>query len=183
MQTPFWITLAVAAIGVIGTLAGVIVTQHQSNARERWSFERGREQERERWLRDDAARTFERRRGVYEDFYGALMIYGNLVEQRSRGMISKVSNEPFSDVYRISYIVQLYGTSQVFDAARSALESAGKWSLEQVGTDQEKAVGQEYFSRRAELVDAIKNDLHLPARKAGNGGEALPGPAGTADLD
>ncbi len=58
--TPLWVPLVVAVIGlvatIVGTIVGVIITQRRSDRREKIAWER------ERWAREDAARTFELRR-------------------------------------------------------------------------------------------------------------------------
>jgi hypothetical protein len=76
--TPLWVPLVVAGIGVAGTLAagiaGGLMTRRWADKREdkAWVRERAGERERERWAREDETRTFEHRREVFEDFYGAL---------------------------------------------------------------------------------------------------------------
>lgn len=75
-QTPLWVPLAVAGLGLLGTLcgtiAGVLITQRRSDRREQTTWERDRDRERERWEREDALRTFEERRSAYEQFYESL---------------------------------------------------------------------------------------------------------------
>lgn len=71
--TPLWVPLVVAGIGVLGTLVGaiggVLVTQRRSDRREEVVWQREREREQQRWAREDAARTFERRLEAYSEFY------------------------------------------------------------------------------------------------------------------
>jgi hypothetical protein len=75
---PTGVPPVVAGLGVlgaiVGTLAGVLVTQRRSDRRERASWERERVRERELWVRDDTLRTFEQRRDAYADFYSSLRI-------------------------------------------------------------------------------------------------------------
>ena len=60
--TPLWVPLVVAIIGlvatIVGTIAGVLITQRRSDRRETVAWERDRQRERDRWAREDAARTF-----------------------------------------------------------------------------------------------------------------------------
>jgi hypothetical protein len=60
-----------AVLGLIGTaggaIAGVVITQRRSDARDRAAWKR----ERERWAREDAARTLDLRREAYIEFYAA----------------------------------------------------------------------------------------------------------------
>lgn len=71
-QTPLWVPLVVAGLGLLGavcgTIVGVLITQRRSDRREQVAWNRERERERERWAREDAMRTFEHR--AYERFYG-----------------------------------------------------------------------------------------------------------------
>jgi hypothetical protein len=68
---PLWVPLVVAVLGLIGTaggaIAGVVITQRRSDARDRAAWKR----ERERWVREDAARTLDLRREAYIEFYAA----------------------------------------------------------------------------------------------------------------
>jgi hypothetical protein len=68
--------LIVAAFGIAGTLGGVWLTQRRADRREDLNWTRELERERERWAREDAARTFEDRRTAYLDFYNAMMDAG-----------------------------------------------------------------------------------------------------------
>ncbi|NYF54797.1 hypothetical protein [Micromonospora purpureochromogenes] len=54
--TPAWVVLAVAALGVLGTLAAAVITQVLSGRREARQWERQRAHERERWERERAER-------------------------------------------------------------------------------------------------------------------------------
>src|SRR5689334_7592908 len=76
-STPLWVPLVVAVIGVLGTLSagvtGVLITQRQTERREKVTWDRERELEGSRWAREDQARTFDHRRETYADFYAALM--------------------------------------------------------------------------------------------------------------
>lgn len=62
--TPLWVPLFVAGLGLLGTivgaLGGVVITQRRSDEREQAAWDR--EMQRERWSREDEARTFEQRR-------------------------------------------------------------------------------------------------------------------------
>ena len=83
--TPLWVPLLIAALGVIGTVggtvAGVVITQHRSDRREDVQWTRLREQERERWTREDVLRTFDQRRDSYIDFEEKLESTARIVSQ------------------------------------------------------------------------------------------------------
>jgi hypothetical protein len=75
-DTPLWVPLVVAGLGLLGTITGtiggVLIAQRRSDRREATNWNRERERERERWAREDAARTFAHRREAYSDFYESL---------------------------------------------------------------------------------------------------------------
>ena len=71
-DTPIWVPLVAAGIAVVGTivgtLAGVAITQRHADQREDVAWRR----EQARWAREDRARTFDHRRAAYSDFYESL---------------------------------------------------------------------------------------------------------------
>jgi hypothetical protein len=75
-STPLWLPLAVAGIGllgtIIGTVTGVLIAQRRSDRREREAWQRERDRERQLWAREDALRNFEQRRDTYVSFYETL---------------------------------------------------------------------------------------------------------------
>jgi hypothetical protein len=68
--------MVVAVLGLLGTgggaIAGVLITQHRSDQREKVTWHREREREHEHWAREDAARTFELRRTAYIELFEAV---------------------------------------------------------------------------------------------------------------
>src|SRR3954454_22785344 len=89
MQTPLWVPLVIAGIGVISTLAGslggVLITQRRSDRRDDKIWQRERQREQGRWAREDRARTFEHRRDAYVDFYAHLTAIRPVAAARQRG--------------------------------------------------------------------------------------------------
>jgi hypothetical protein len=75
-STPLWLPLAVAGIGllgtIVGTITGVLIAQRRSDRREREAWQRERDRERQLWAREDALRNFEQRRDTYVSFYETL---------------------------------------------------------------------------------------------------------------
>jgi len=72
MSTPLWVSLVVAALGLVSTVVGIVVTQIMANRRERASWQRDTDREEQRWRREDQTRTFEHRHVAYVEFYEAL---------------------------------------------------------------------------------------------------------------
>jgi hypothetical protein len=66
--TPLWVPLVVAALAVLGTLAGVVFTQVWNSRLDdrRWARESARLHEAQ--AREDTNRTYEHRRAAYIDF-------------------------------------------------------------------------------------------------------------------
>ena len=85
--TPLWVPLVVAGLAVLGTLAGVLVTQRWSYRREAIAWTRERQREQERWAREDEARTFEHRREACAEFYVAVKALARKAYEHGFGLI------------------------------------------------------------------------------------------------
>ncbi|MFI7158902.1 hypothetical protein [Micromonospora chalcea] len=90
--TPVWVVLAVAALGVLGTLAAAVITQVLSGRREARQWERQREHERERWdrerderreqwEREDHARWHQERLALYAELLKRIEEWEGVVSQ------------------------------------------------------------------------------------------------------
>ncbi|WP_433273998.1 hypothetical protein ACQPZA_24095 [Pseudonocardia xinjiangensis] len=152
---PIWVPLIVAGLGVlgtvVGTLAGVLVTQRRSDRRERESWERERVRERELWVRDDMLRTFEQRRDAYADFYSSLRIAYLAVigigEERADGWERELERKYDK--------LRLYASPEVFRAADEAftecrLLASGRGSA------------QEYDDLEDAFIEAVRRDIGVP---------------------
>lgn len=168
-MTQWWVPLAAAVIAVLGTLAGVFITQRWSVQREDARWERERDREREAWAREDAARTFEQRRQVYIDLYTTLQVEAARVE---RGLIRALVEEgPLPD--KLGSLL-VYSTPQTEEAATRAYFALGAWvnrALESSDPlDDQREEQDAYDDAAHELLDAIRNDLGVP----GGSGPATP---------
>ena len=132
--TPLWVPLVVAVLGllgtVIGTIAGVVITQRRSDRREREAREAEREREHERWRREDELRTFDQRRAAYTAFYAA-------VQERRRLLMSKkadshggrVADKRHEDaVFDRLGDVEIYGTGRTRDSAAALVLALMHWA-------------------------------------------------------
>ncbi|MCH6169838.1 hypothetical protein [Pseudonocardia alaniniphila] len=152
---PIWVPLVVAGLGVlgavVGTLAGVLVTQRRSDHRERESWERERERERELWERDDKLRTFEQRRDAYADFYSSLRISYLAVigigEERADGWERELQRKYDK--------LRLYTSPEVFRAADAAFSECQRLAA---GRGSE----QEYDDLEDAFVEAVRRDIGVP---------------------
>jgi hypothetical protein len=153
--TPLWVALAVAAIGVVGTvvgtIGGVLMTQRRSDRREDRNWNREREREQERWAREDAARTFEHRRDAYSAFYEAVREMARQAYDHGMGL-GDHNELPFDwqlPIYRRLQHLRLYATPAVADAATAAYNAAWRW-----GDHSTHGIYDEDFYNRQEEFDA-----------------------------
>jgi hypothetical protein len=178
-MTPIWVTLLVVILGLIGTAGGVItgavISQRQSDAREKAAWRRERERERERWAREDAARTFDMRRDRYVAFYGAAERYFEALFDRYRGLPFEDS-ESLDERRRQAWVamvaaletLSVYGSANVLPlvvAVYSELNALtnklgeGK-AVETEDLHQFWSAGR---SKIQELLNGIRLDLGIPA--------------------
>jgi hypothetical protein len=171
---PLWVPLVVAVLGLIGTaggaIAGVIITQRRSDARENASWQRERERERERWAREEAARTFDLRREAYTEFYTAVSAqrrdFGTVHVLRGRKLKSGDFRGPTFDIELEATVarekVRIYGSSVVV----AAVEKITKLQYETLNMlgDPETTTKNlaELKLQEAELLRVIRADLGIP---------------------
>jgi hypothetical protein len=70
--TPLWVPLLVAAFGVAGTVTAAVLTQILTRRRDRQRWQIERDERREQWRREDAARWLADRRTAYAELLAAL---------------------------------------------------------------------------------------------------------------
>lgn len=131
--TPLWVPLVVTGIGVLGTLtAGIasgLITQRWANEREDKAWARERERERDRWAREDEARTFELRREVLEGFYQAVKALARRAYDHGYGF-DNTPELPFdwhADAFAKLTRLGLYVDRRVYAAAETAYDAACSW--------------------------------------------------------
>jgi hypothetical protein len=127
------VPLAVAGIGVFGTLAGgvvgAVIAHRWADRREDKVWARERERERERWAREDQARTFEHRREVLEDFYQAVKALARRAYDHGYGF-DNTPELPFdwhADAAAKLTRLGLYVDRRVYAAAEAAYDAACSW--------------------------------------------------------
>ena len=164
--TPLWVPLAVAGIGVLGTLAGgvvgSIVTQRRADQREDKAWARERERERERWAREDEARTFEHRREVLEDFYQAVKALARRAYDHGYGFddTPELPYDWHADAAAKLSRLALYADRRVAAAASAAYRAACLWGQH---TKYDDPDDQEFYERQQRFDDAEYELLVLSA--------------------
>ena len=155
--TPLWVPLVVAGLGVAGTLtagiAGGLITQRWANKREDRAWARERERERERWAREDEARTFEHRREVFEDFYEAVRALARRAYDHGYGF-DGTPELPFdwnADAGAKLNRLGLYADRRLAAAAAAAYNAAFWWGQH---TKYDDPDDPEFYERQQRFDDA-----------------------------
>jgi hypothetical protein len=189
---PLWVPLVVAGIGllgtIIGTIAGVLITQRRSDRREHDAWEREREREWERWAREDLLRNFEARRDALVDFYETLREMARTAYDHGMGLSDpprppheeEEGELPFEwnmTAAQKHEHLRIYASSEVLVAADGAYNACWRWGqLTRHGHDDDAFYDRQETYNDAELVlyDAIRRDLGLVG-VIGQDGRPLPG--------
>lgn len=160
--------LVVAGIGVMGTLtagiAGGVIAQRWANQREDKTWARERARERERWAREDEARTFEHRREVFEDFYQAVKALARRAYGHGYGF-DDTPELPFdwnADAFAKLTRLGLYADRRVAAAASAAYNAAWGWGQY---TKYDDPDDPEFYERQEKYDDA-EHDLLVLIRQA-----------------
>jgi len=188
-STPLWVPLVVAGIGlvgtILGTIAGVLITQRRSDRRESEAWIRERERERERWAREDLLRNFEHRREVYTTFYETLREMARTAYGHGMGLSEPPPDEAEGELpfewnmlaARQHERLRVYASPEVLAAADDAYNACWRWGhLSRHGNDDEAFYDRQDTFNAAELIfyDAIRRDLGLTS-VIGADGRPVPG--------
>jgi hypothetical protein len=115
---------------LVGTLGGVLITQRRSDDREQAAWDREIQRERERWSREDEARTFGQRRDAYIGFYEALgQVLSRINHQFDPAPVEPVPFSPGWDYSMYSQLqrVEIYGSESLVQMAQRAFEVVTAW--------------------------------------------------------
>lgn len=174
--------LAAAALGIAGTILGVVLAQQQASKRDAVAWQRQQRQ----WERDDEARTFDHRRDAYVDFYEqlrdmALIIYNHgmgLSDEPDQVLLDGLPEGFQSSAFRSLQRLQIYATDAVALAASGAYSTCWRWgSAATYGKDDDGfyARQEEYDQAAGALLGSIRADLKVPNEQK----ERPPAPAET----
>jgi hypothetical protein len=166
--TPLWVPLVVAALAVLGTLAGVLVTQRWSDRRETSAWARERQREHEGWAREDEARTFEHRREAYVDFYVAVKALARMAYDHGFGLIDEEElpegwqDEAAAKLRRLEF----YADRPVASAASAAYGAAWSWGVYGKYDDPDDPDfherQQKYDDAELEMLVLMRKSLSIP---------------------
>jgi|SRR3954447_3284779 hypothetical protein len=163
MQTPLWVPLAVAAMG----FAGIVITQYLAIRRDDKQWNRERDRERERWQREDVARTFEQRRTAYFSFYEELRVMTVAIQNGSLAgdNVVELPDDWDARVYEKRQILDFYAVGDLGPAADRALDALwvyGKSSLSGGKTPAVKEAQEAYYKAELEVLTLMRKDLAIP---------------------
>src|SRR5207249_4144755 len=125
--TPLWVPILIAALGVAGTLGGVVVTQKRSDRREDTRWERERQREHEAWAHEDSRRTFDHRRECYVDLHQRLREATLLIHNFGYGLGPALEFEWNLPMYESLLRLEVYGTHDAQMTARQVYNAAWHW--------------------------------------------------------
>lgn len=148
--TSGWLPLLIAALGVLGTVGGtavgVIITQRRSDRREDLQWNRLREQERERWAREDVLRTFDQRSSSYINFEEKLRSTALLVSQSQTGVGSSLEPDWQLPSFQSLLRLRAFASRDAAEAANDAYNALWRWG------DMEDSYGDDGDEHNAEFV-------------------------------
>jgi hypothetical protein len=168
--TPLWVTLLIAALGVAGTVSGVIITQRWADGRESRLREIDRKREQERWAREDQVRTFDHRREAYTNFFENLKAMARQASPATRlDPPHPLQADWFEPTFLSLNRLLIFGSAAVAEAAGAAYSACWSWGTRQGeginlnGTliDSQHWEGL-YNNLEAALLHAIRDDLLIP---------------------
>jgi len=166
-STPLWVPLAVAGVGVAGTLtagiAGGLITQRWSDRRESLAWGREREREHERWAREDESRTFEHRRESYVEFYIAVKALARTAYDHGFGLTDEELPEGWQDdAAEKLRRLEFYADRPVATAASAAYGAAWSWGKDGKYDDPDDPE----FSMRLDKYSDAELEMLLRMRKS-----------------
>lgn len=155
--TPLWVPLLVAAIAVIGTLAGVAFTQVWNSRLEERRYTRENARLREAQAREDLNRTYDHRRAAYVEFHQEF--------DRVLGIVNS-SKEPvpagvFAELGNRYTPIRIYGTYEADTIAFRCLNMIQDWGQ----NPDDGVLADDVYSAAVEYVSQIRKDLGVPEWK------------------
>jgi hypothetical protein len=147
--------------------AGILISQYLSIRRDDKQWNRERDRERERWQREDAARTFDQRRIAYSSFYEELRVIAAAIHGNSFTEANAVQLPDDWDarVYEKRQVLDLYAMGDLGPAADKALDALaayGKSSLGGSKASMVKEARDRYFKAELEVLTLMRKDLAVP---------------------
>lgn len=171
--TPLWVVLLGLLTTLGGTLGGVVITQRRSDRRETLTYERRRSEERERWVREDALRTFAAKSEAVLAYYDELRESARKIREYSREENSSPSEDP-APSYETAHSgwhlpvaigldrLRIYGSQAMCSAAEAAYVTCYALAAEtRRGSRCSQATYDKHTAAEEALVDAMRAELGI----------------------
>lgn len=168
---PLWVPLAVAFVGVAGTLAASVLTQLLNRRRDDKLWERERAERSEQWRREDAAKWLSERRAVYAEFLAVYDEWASVQsrawqERRQLGAADEATRAALADMEKAGE--KIFQTVRLIGAPEVAKCSQDLWLA--LGVDHGRVTDDAYAGDREldyfdsldmleALVKAMRRDL------------------------
>ena len=168
MSSSTWLPLLVAALGIAGTVTGVVLTQRNANRRDDITWTRERQKERESWAREDAARTFSERRDAYVEFYVAVKALARMAYDHGYGFTDSpgLPDDWHEDAAEKRSRLEFYADRPVASAASAAYGAAWSWGVYGKYDDPDDPDfherQQKYDDAELELLVLMRASLSIP---------------------
>jgi len=157
--TPLWVPLAVAALAVLGTLAGVVFTQAWNSRLEERRWSRESERLREAQAREDTNRTYEHRRSAYIDFLQELeRLHSLYIPDEPQESEPPARHDPaYRGLYERFDVVRIYDTPEATLKAVLCVDD-----LERAAADPGNYELTQAWRARVDYLNQVRKDLGIP---------------------
>ena len=158
------VTALFGGLGVIRTLAGVLLTQLGTTRRDKDQWNRSVERQNRAWAREDERRTFEQRCEAYVEFELQVRLAAVQVEQTSSSFDFEDgwNDAAFQSMLRL----QIFATPEAIEAADRLYLSLLRWGE---GGDSESS----YDDAHARFMSVVRRDLHVAPRSSDSGSQTV----------
>ncbi|SCX32928.1 hypothetical protein [Mycolicibacterium fluoranthenivorans] len=162
-MTTLWPLLITGAFSITGTLGGVWLTQRAAATREAANWKRETQRERDRWAREDQARTFEDRRKAYVGFYELVERTNILITQwivwgQELPHLS-LPDDWTKEFWDRLADVRLYGSDNMYKLASRAFELHEAWHSQSGPLKNDEDLDAQAGGAKARLLQGIRREL------------------------
>lgn len=155
----------VGLVGVLGTLAGVLITQWRADVRERNRLESEERREANRSAaeveRERDARLFEHRRTVHLSVLEQYHRWSSLAHGVNQGTVPEPPEDAMDEFLRLASEVELYGSDAASNATRNLYFALKDW-VHSTGEHRTEPPDEDAHAWHYEFLDAARVDLGIP---------------------
>ena len=180
-STSVWLPLAVAAVGVAGTLSATWLTRRSADRREdqRWTrereaeetrWQRERDERREEWQREDAARWLTDRRAVYAEYLLSLRAWTTALYKvhnavQANGTFSGETRAALVGLEeqssRLYEMLSVISPKSIVDLSAGSFLTLGLWSHHLRSDGDDEAINPFSGEKTSYPKDSVQDDRRL----------------------